>query len=63
MGGWKMPDQRLLFLARDARERAEEILAKAETFNDGSAKQTMRELAVRYEKLADRLKRRAGGEL
>lgn len=47
-----MPDQRFLALAREARARAEEILAKAETFNDAGAKQSMREIAVKYEELA-----------
>ena len=54
-----MPDQRLLFLARDARERAEELLAKAETFHDAEAKQRMLELAAKYVKMAERLEQAA----
>jgi hypothetical protein len=42
-----MPDLRLLALARDARERAKEILARAVTFNDASAREGMREIAER----------------
>jgi hypothetical protein len=55
-----MPDERLLFVARDARERAAEVLARAETFKDAEAKQRMLELAVKYEKLAERLEQAAG---
>jgi hypothetical protein len=62
MGGWQMPDQRLLFLARDARERAEEILAKAETFKDASAKQNMREIAAKYLEMAEGLEKAAADE-
>jgi hypothetical protein len=54
-----MPDQRLLSLARDARARAEEILTRAETFHDAEAKQRMLELAVKYQKLAERLEQAA----
>jgi hypothetical protein len=54
-----MPDQRLLSLAREARERAEEILVKAETFRDAEAKQKMREIAVKYEEMAERLEQAA----
>jgi hypothetical protein len=54
-----MPDQRLLSLARDARERAEEILVKAETFKDAYAKQKMREIAMKYEELPERLEQAA----
>jgi hypothetical protein len=54
-----MPDQRLLFLARDARDRVEELLAKAETFKDASAKQRLRELAVKYVEMAERLEQAA----
>jgi hypothetical protein len=50
-----MPDQKLVVLARDARVRAEEVLVKAETFKDPSAKQAMLELVVKYEKLAEQL--------
>ena len=54
-----MPDLRLLALARDARERAKEILARAVTFNDASAREGMREIAEKYEKLAERLEQAA----
>jgi hypothetical protein len=57
--GVPMPDQRLLSLAREARERAEEILTKAETFKDAEAKQRMREIAAKYEEMAKRLERAA----
>jgi hypothetical protein len=50
-----MPDQRLLSLAKDARERAEEILAKADTFKDAVAKQKMMEIAAKYVELAERM--------
>jgi hypothetical protein len=54
-----MPDEKLLLLAREARERAEEVSTRAETFRDAYAKQKMREIVVRYEKLAERLERAA----
>jgi hypothetical protein len=54
-----MPDQRLLALARDARDRAEEISVKAETFKDAYAKQRMREIAAKYVELAERLEKAA----
>jgi hypothetical protein len=54
-----MPDQKLLSLTRDARARAEEILTRAETFHDPEAKQRMLELAVKYQKLAERLEQAA----
>jgi hypothetical protein len=54
-----MWEERLLTLAREARERAEEVLTRAETFQDARAKQTMREIAGEYEKLAERLERAA----
>jgi hypothetical protein len=59
LGGLPMPDKRLLSLAREARERAEEILVKAETFQDAEAKQRMREIAAKYEEMAERLERAA----
>jgi hypothetical protein len=55
----KVPDRRLLLLARDARERAEEISVKVETFQDAYAKQKMREIAAAYVKLAERLEEAA----
>jgi hypothetical protein len=54
-----VPDQKLLLLARDARDRAEELLAKAETFQDADAKQKMREIAAKYLELAERLEQAA----
>jgi hypothetical protein len=57
-----MPDKRLLELARDARDRAEEILTKAETFRDALAKQKMREIAAKYEELAGQLEKAAADE-
>jgi hypothetical protein len=54
-----MPDERLLALARDCRERAEEVSVKAETFQDAEAKQRMREIAAKYEEMAERLERAA----
>jgi len=54
-----MPDPRLLALANDCRERAEEILVRAETFNDTGAREGMRRIAAGYQKLADRLERAA----
>jgi hypothetical protein len=47
---YRSGDQRLLSLAKEARERAEEILLKAETFKDAYAKQKMREIAAAYVK-------------
>jgi hypothetical protein len=57
--GLPMPDQRLLSLAREARDRAEELLVKAETFKDADAKQKMREIAAKYVKLAEKLEQAA----
>jgi hypothetical protein len=54
-----MPDLKLLALANECRERAEEILTRAETFKDAGAKQRMRELAEQYQDLAMRLERAA----
>ena len=47
-----MPDGEILSLVRDLRARAEEISARAETFNDADARQRMRTIAATYEKLA-----------
>jgi hypothetical protein len=55
-----MPDLKILALAKDARVCAGEILARAETFRDAYAKQKMREIAEKYEKLAGRLEQAAG---
>jgi hypothetical protein len=54
-----MPDQRLLLLAGECRERAEELSVKAETFKDADAKQKMLEIAVKYVKLAEQLEQAA----
>ena len=54
-----MPDLRLLALARDARERAEEISTRAETFNDAEAREGMRRIAADYIILAERLEQAA----
>jgi len=53
--------ERLLFLAREARERAEEILVRAETMQDAEARRMMRGIAEDYEKLAERLEKAVGG--
>ena len=54
--------ERLLSLAREAREHAEEVLTKAETFRDQEARVRMRDIAVSYMKLAERLERAAADE-
>jgi len=55
-----MPDQKLLSLARELRARAEEVLARAETFHEVKAKEVMRQIAANYVELAQRLEREAG---
>jgi hypothetical protein len=57
-----MPDPQLLLMAKDMRARAEELLARANTFNDAGAREGIRRIAAGYQKLADRLERRAGDE-
>jgi hypothetical protein len=54
-------DKQLLLLARDLRARAEEVLARAETFGDADARETMRRVAASYVKLAQRLEHEARG--
>ena len=54
-----MPDGRFLLLASDLRARADEVLARAETFNDADARQKLRKIAATYVKLAERLEQRA----
>jgi hypothetical protein len=54
-----MPDKRLLALSSESRERAEEILVKAETFKDADSREGMRRIAETYEELAQRLERAA----
>jgi hypothetical protein len=46
---------KLLLLACELRARAREVLALAETMKDPHARQMMREIAARYEELAERL--------
>jgi hypothetical protein len=55
-----MVDVNLLSLARDLRARAQEILARAETMYDADAEQTMRQVAARHEKLAQRVEQGSG---
>jgi hypothetical protein len=50
-----MTDLRLLALAKDCRERAQEILTKAEAFNGADIKLKMRVIAAQYQDLAMRL--------
>jgi hypothetical protein len=54
-----MPDQWLLSLITEMRARAEEILARADSFHDAEAEQKMRRIAETYEKLTQRLERHA----
>ena len=42
-------------LVRNARERAEEVLARAESFHDADAREMMHRIAWSYERLARRL--------
>jgi hypothetical protein len=56
----QMADVNLLSLARDLRARAQEILARAETIYDSDAEQTMREVAARHEKMAQRVEQGPG---
>ena len=55
-----MVDVNLLSLARDLRARAHEILARAEAMYETDAQQTMREVAARHEKLAQRVEQGIG---
>jgi uncharacterized protein Yka (UPF0111/DUF47 family) len=57
-----MPDLRLLSLARECRERTKKTLTQAETWRDGYAKQQLREIAEKLEKLAERLEQAAADE-
>ena len=54
------PDAELVLLVSRRRVRAQEILAQAETMSDAEARQTMREIAARYESLAQRVEQQAG---
>jgi hypothetical protein len=55
------PDAALLSLVRNARERAEGVLARAEVFRDSDAREMMFRIAWSYEKLARRLEKESGG--
>jgi hypothetical protein len=57
-----MPNQRFLALSQEARDRAEEILTKAESFKDAGAKQKMRDIAAQYQELAKRMEEAAFDE-
>jgi hypothetical protein len=57
---FEMVDISLLSLARELRARAQEILARAETMYDTEAERTMREVAARHEKLAQRVEQGFG---
>jgi hypothetical protein len=57
--GSAVPDGELLSLAMELRARAEEMLARAETFHDADVRQKMRGIAADYEKLAQRLEQHA----
>ena len=61
-GGRPMPEEtvKLLVLATEMRGRAEVVLARAETFLDEHARETMRGIAASYVKLAQRLEKGAG---
>lgn len=48
-------DTVLLSLARNLQERAEEVLAQADTYHDADAREMMFKIAWGYEKLARRL--------
>ena len=54
------PDPELLLLVSRWRARAQEVLAQAETMRDADAQQMMREIAARYEGLAQRVEQQAG---
>jgi hypothetical protein len=49
------PDAELALLVSRWRVRAQEILAQAETMSDTDARQTMKEIAAGYERLAERV--------
>jgi hypothetical protein len=57
--GVAVPDQELLSLAMESLARAEELLARAETFRDSDVRQKLRGIAASYEKLAQRLEQYA----
>jgi len=59
-----MPEEtvKLLVPATEMRARAEEVLARAEAFQDEQARETMRGIAASYAKLAQRLEKEAGSK-
>jgi hypothetical protein len=54
-----MPDLKLLAVAGELRDRAEEARTKAESFRDPETKRLMRLAAETYEEVARRLEREA----
>jgi len=64
VGGRLMPEKAddLLLRARYLRARAKEVLARANVVKNASARRRMRAIAVRYEKLAERLERESSGQ-
>jgi len=50
----------LLLRARYLQMRTKEVLARADTMENAHARRRMRAIAVRYQKLAQRLEREAG---
>jgi chaperonin cofactor prefoldin len=54
-----MPDQWLLSIVIELRERAEELSVRANSFHDEEARHKMRRIAETYEKLAQRLEQHA----
>jgi hypothetical protein len=57
-----MVDVKLLSLAMNLRARAQEILVRVETMYDVDAQQTMREVAARHEKFAERVEQHPGAQ-
>jgi hypothetical protein len=53
-------DAALLSHVNDLRDRAEELLVRAETFHDAGARKMMLTIAWNYEKMARRLETRFG---
>jgi hypothetical protein len=57
--GRHVRDPELLILVGRWRARAQELLTLADTMRDAEAQQTMREIAAKYERLAQRVEQRA----
>lgn len=55
-------DPELLMLVNRWRGRVQEILVRAQAMRDAEARHTMREVGARYERLAQRVERRAAGQ-